>query len=247
MRWALATSVRRPGAALLLAWRRDSASRARTSRPRCAAVVLPRRATRAQEEQPRCVIRCPRRDHVRAAARCRRPPSLTRHAAALPCRPAAAQQGDPLPRRPSNRRGDRRRHARRRRPRPRPPPARPDRRPVARRPAHQRGAHAHRGRPRSRVAARCSCDAARAAAAARSAWTTGPGNSSRRGCRRVSNCRSGRCSASSPDRRADGRGRPPPPARSCAASPARRACGDASRRISCGTPTPSRWHARACR
>jgi integrase len=47
--------------------------------------------------------------------------------------------------------------------------------------------------------------------------------------------------------RADGRGRPPPPAPSCAASPARPACADASRRTSCGTRTPSRWRARACR
>ena len=72
------------------------------------------------------------------------------------------------------------------------------------------------------------------------------GNSSRRGCRRVSNCRSGRCSASSPDRRADGRGRPPLRAPRCAASPATPACDDASRRISCDTRTPSRWRARAC-
>ena len=46
------------------------------------------------------------------------------------------------------------------------------------------------------------------------------------------------------------RGRPwaaPPPALSCAASPARPACGDASRRTNCATPTPSRWPARACR
>ena len=31
--------------------------------------------------------------------------------------------------------------------------------------------------------------------AARSAWTTGPGNSSRPGCRSACNCRSGRCCA----------------------------------------------------
>jgi integrase len=40
--------------------------------------------------------------------------------------------------------------------------------------------------------------------------------------------------------------RPPPPARSCDASPARPACDDASRRTSSATPTPSRWPARAC-
>jgi integrase len=52
----------------------------------------------------------PEEGHVRAAARCRRPPLLTRHAAGLPCRPRAAQQGDPLPGRSA---------APRRRPRPR--------------------------------------------------------------------------------------------------------------------------------
>src|SRR6188472_3941017 len=40
---------------------------------------------------------------------------------------------------------------------------------------------------------------------------------------------------------------PPPPAPSCDASPARPACGDASRRTSSATPTPSRWPAKACR
>src|SRR5215216_961543 len=64
------------------------------------------------------------------------------------------------------------------------------------------------------AADRYSSAAARAAAAARSAWTTGPGNSSRRGCRRASNCRSDCCSASSPGPRVDGRGPPPPLARS---------------------------------
>ena len=62
-------------------------------------------------EQSRCRIRHPRRGHVRAAARCRRPPSLTRHPAGVPRRPAAAQQGNPLPRRPADDRGDRRGHA----------------------------------------------------------------------------------------------------------------------------------------
>ena len=42
-------------------------------------------------------------------------------------------------------------------------------------------------------------------------------------------CRSVRCSASSTAPRAGGRGRPPPRSRSCAASPAKPACGDASR------------------
>ena len=44
-----------------------------------------------------------------------------------------------------------------------------------------------------------------------------------------------------------GPGRPPPPARSCDASPARPACGVGVPRTSCATPTPSRWRARACR
>jgi hypothetical protein len=47
-----------------------------------------------EEDQHRCDIPRPRRGHVRAAARCRRPPSLTRHAAGVPRRSAAAQQGD---------------------------------------------------------------------------------------------------------------------------------------------------------
>jgi integrase len=42
--------------------------------------------------------------------------------------------------------------------------------------------------------------------------------------------------ASSPAPRAGDRGRPPPPARSCAASLARPACGGGSRRTSCATP-----------
>jgi site-specific recombinase XerD len=42
-------------------------------------------------------FRVPRRDHVRAAARCRRPSPLTRHPAGVPRWAAAAQQGDALP------------------------------------------------------------------------------------------------------------------------------------------------------
>ena len=53
--------------------------------------------------------------------------------------------------------------------------------------------------------------------------------------------------ASSPAPRAYGRGRPPPPAPSCAASPERPAYGDALRRTNCATRTPWRWPARACR
>jgi hypothetical protein len=57
----------------------------------------------------------PEEGHVRAAARGRRPSSLTRHHAGVPRRPAAAQQGNPLPRGPADDRGDHRRHAPRRR------------------------------------------------------------------------------------------------------------------------------------
>jgi integrase len=59
-------------------------------------------------------------------------------------------------------------------------------------------------------------------------------------------CRSGRCSASSTAPRADAPG-PPPPALSYDASPARPAYGDASRRTSSATPTPSRWPVRVSR
>jgi hypothetical protein len=74
----------------------------------------------------------------------------------------------------------------------------------------------------------------------------GRGNSWRPGWTCALSCRSGRCSASSTAPRADGPGRPPP-APSCAASPARPAYGDASRRTNCVTRTRSRWPARACR
>jgi hypothetical protein len=80
----------------------------------------------------------------------------------------------------------------------------------------------------------------RAAAAARSAWTTGRGSSSRHGSMPGSSCPSDRCSASSTAPRADGPGRLPRPAPSCGASPARPASGDASRRTSSGMRTPSR-------
>jgi integrase len=57
----------------------------------------------------------------------------------------------------------------------------------------------------------------------------------------------GRCSASSTVRPVDGHGRPPLRARSCGRWRGRPACGGGSRRISCGTPMPSRWRVRACR
>jgi len=175
------------------------------------------------------------------------PPSLTRHAAGLPRGPAAAQQGNALPRRPTHDRGDRDRDAPRWRPRARAPAARADRRAVARRAADLRGARARRGRPGS--APRLAAGAARQGRPPPRGrhGRLGLGGSSRPGSRRASSSRSDRCSASSTARRRDDRGRPPPHAASCAASPARPACGDALRHTNCATRTPSRWPARACR
>ena len=94
--------------------RESSASGAALPSRSCAAVAVDRGRTARGRSSLGAIARRPRRGHVRAAARCRRPPSLTRHAAGVPCRPAAAQQWDPLPRRPTDDRGDRDRHARRR-------------------------------------------------------------------------------------------------------------------------------------
>src|SRR6187200_2853688 len=93
MRWALAASVRHTdaGAAALLpadgvasegsaAWLRGAAA-GRSDR----------------EGSSLDAVSDARGGIMSAAARCRRPPSLTRHVAGLPRRPAAAQQGDPLP------------------------------------------------------------------------------------------------------------------------------------------------------
>jgi hypothetical protein len=63
------------------------------------------------------------------------------------------------------------------------------------------------------VAARCSCGAARAAGAAKSAWTRGPGSNCMHGSLAGSGSRSARCCASSAVARADGRGPAPRPAR----------------------------------
>ena len=109
-----------------------------------------------------------------AAGRRRSPATLPGFHAGRPPR----NKGMRYPADPPTRRGDRRRHARRRRERPRAAPACPDRRAVARRTADQRGARARREPISTRAAARCWCAAARAVAAARSAWTTGPGSSS---------------------------------------------------------------------
>jgi hypothetical protein len=114
-----------------------------------------------------------------------------------------------------------------------------------------RGGCASRRRSRSvnaistRGAAHCSCAMARAVAAARSAWMPGAGSSCDRGSPTGSSCRSGRCSASSAARRAGGRGRAPTCASSFAGSPPKQVFGAASRRISCATPMPSSWPARA--
>jgi hypothetical protein len=93
----------------------------------------------------------------------------------------------------------------------------------------------------------CSCAAARVAAGARSAWTPGAGNSSDHGSPPASGYRSDRCSASSTARPAAGPGRAPGSGSSSAGPPPRRACGGASRRASCATPTPSSSPAKACR
>ena len=65
-------------------------------------------------------------------------------------------------------------------------------------------------------------------------------------CRRGSSFRSDRCSASSPDRRADGTGPTPRPVRNSVGPPPEPACGDGSPHTSSATPTPSKWRAKAC-
>jgi integrase-like protein len=72
-------------------------------------------------------------------------------------------------------------------------------------------------------------------------------DSSSRGLSCGASSRSVPCSASSRARRADAIGQPPRHARSCGAPPPRQECGAASRHISSGTRTPSRWPARECR
>jgi hypothetical protein len=95
--------------------------------------------------------------------------------------------------------------------------------------------------------AHCWSGAGRAGAVARSAWTHGDGNNSSPGLTCGASSRSVRCSASSTARRADATGHPPRHAPSCGAPPPRQECGAASRRTSFGTPTPSRWLAKAYR
>ena len=73
------------------------------------------------------------------------------------------------------------------------------------------------------------------------------GSSLSPGSRCASSCRSGRCSASSTARPADGRGRARACVSSSAGSPPEQACGAGSRRTSCATPTRSSSPVRACR
>ena len=60
-------------------------------------------------------------------------------------------------------------------------------------------------------------------------------------------CRSARCCASSPDRPAADGGAAPPRARTASRRRGQLASGGGSRRISCGTRTPSRWRTRVFR
>ena len=96
-------------------------------------------------------------------------------------------------------------------------------------------------------AARCSCVAERADAAARSAWTRGAGMSSSHGSNYESSSPSARCSVSSTAGRVVASGRAPPPEASCGAQPSQRGSADGWLHTSCGTPTPSKWLAKACR
>src|SRR4051794_23072315 len=99
----------------------------------------------------------------------------------------------------------------------------------------------------TRAAARCSCGEARAVAAARSAWTTGPGSSVISGSRRARTYRSVRSCVSPPGRHPVVRGRPAPRAPDFVTPPHGPACAAASHHISFATHTPSRWPAKASR
>jgi hypothetical protein len=83
-----------------------------------------------------------------------------------------------------------------------------------------------------------SLDAARADAAAKSAWTTVAGKSSSLGSHSALSFPSARCSAPSTERQEADRGQPRPPAPNSAAQRSPPACADASRRTSFATPTP---------
>ena len=96
----------------------------------------------------------------------------------------------------------------------------------------------------TRVAERSWCAVERAASAAKSAWTPGPGNSSRPGLSCAGRCPSAPCCVSSTGRPAVGRGQRPPRERNCGASRHAQVCAGDLRPISCDTPTPLRWHAK---
>jgi Phage integrase family len=68
-----------------------------------------------------------------------------------------------------------------------------------------------------------------------------PGNNSNPGSMPASTCQWDRCSASSPGRLADGRGRRPPREANSGRPPRGRASDAASRHTNCGTRTPARW------
>jgi len=82
---------------------------------------------------------------------------------------------------------------------------------------------------------------------ARSGWTTGAGRNLNHGSLHGSPCRSVRCSASSTEAPAVARGPRAGHVPSCGAPRLAPAYADASHRISCATPTLSRWLAKACR
>ena len=100
---------------------------------------------------------------------------------------------------------------------------------------------------RAAAAAHCSFGAARAGAAAKSAWTHGDGNSFSPGSTCGASSRSVRCCASSTARRAAATGHLPRHAPSCGAPPPPQEYGAGLPHTSSGTPTPSRWHAKAYR
>ena len=97
------------------------------------------------------------------------------------------------------------------------------------------------------VAPRCSCVAGRADAGARSGWTRGAGASYSHGSSYESGFPSALCSVSSTAGRVAASGRAPPPEPTCRAPPSQRVSADGSPHTSCGTRTPSKWLAKACR
>ena len=117
--------------------------------------------------------------------------------------------------------------------------------PVAGRTADPRSAIARRGRSRP-VSRSLLVRHGKGGRRREVARTRGPGNNSSHGSRPGSSSRSDPCSASSTDPAAGDTGRTPPRAPTSAALPPVPVCGGASRRTNSGTPTPSRWPAKAC-